>query len=426
MFMRRLCCITFLLILGCSTKPNHALTEHSPTTRDMQHPMDMTVVSHVDMLLVEDMSLDLTDLSENQEMSLPTQEDMSKEMNLSSQERLLTWFQEYNQELGTDYLTQEHNILADGDPRYNTDTTHTFLPNVAYGPHSRNVLDAWLTDSPNPTPVAIFIHGGGFHQGNKDTIHNSSSTIPFLLKSGISVISISYRYAYRDPIRALESTMPDDEGSVHDENGARVDYILRDCARAVQFVRYQADEWNINPDKIAAFGTSAGAGCAMWVGMVDDLAQPDHIDPVLRHSSRVAVVGHLTSQPTYNLLRWPELLMMNQEFLFDLLADDFQALTHHTLDDLSSTLEGQELSWVLDFYTHMSPGDPPFFTVNTQDDIPEEMAPDTSVVIHHPRGHVALYTHCKTQDMNCEIETQIESSNYQGNILQYITEKLSR
>ncbi len=77
--------------------------------------MDMTVVSHVDMLLVEDMSLDLTDLSENQEMSLPTQEDMSKEMNLSSQERLLTWFQEYNQELGTDYLTQEHNILADGD-----------------------------------------------------------------------------------------------------------------------------------------------------------------------------------------------------------------------------------------------------------------------------------------------------------------------
>ncbi len=420
--MRRLYSLTFLLTLGCSTQPERVPTN----TQDMQHTTDMTVTSHVDMMRAEDASPDLAtlDMTENPEMSPTTQEDMSEEMTPSSQERLLTWFQTYNQGLGTDYLTQHHDTFTDGDPRYNTDNTHTFLQQVAYGPHTRNVLDAWLIESPNPTPVAIFIHGGGFHQGDKDTIHNSSATIPFLLKSGISVISISYRYAYRDPVRAIESTTPDDEGSVHDENGTRVDYILRDCARAVQFVRYHAEDWNINPDKIAAFGTSAGAGCAMWVGMVDDLAQPDHSDPVLQHSSRVAVVGHLTSQPTYNLLRWPELLMMSTEFLFDLLADDFQALTQHTLNDMSSTPEGQELSWVLDFYAHMNPGDPPFFTANTQDDIPEEASPDTNVVIHHPRGHVALYTRCKAQDMNCDIETQIESSNYQGNALQYLAEKL--
>lgn len=33
---------------------------------------------------------------------------------------------------------------------------------VAYGPHERNVLDVWLAESATPTPLVVYIHGGGF------------------------------------------------------------------------------------------------------------------------------------------------------------------------------------------------------------------------------------------------------------------------
>src|SRR6187551_3852622 len=39
--------------------------------------------------------------------------------------------------------------------------------NVQYGPHERNVLDFWKAESEQPTPVLVFIHGGGFVAGDK-------------------------------------------------------------------------------------------------------------------------------------------------------------------------------------------------------------------------------------------------------------------
>ena len=52
-------------------------------------------------------------------------------------------------------------LAADADPDKPT------LENVAYGQHERNVLDLWLARSDRPTPLLIFMHGGGFRQGDK-------------------------------------------------------------------------------------------------------------------------------------------------------------------------------------------------------------------------------------------------------------------
>src|SRR5262244_2887446 len=86
------------------------------------------------------------------------------------------------------------------------------VANTSYGPHERNVLDLWKASSERPTPLVIFIHGGGFTQGDK------SGVSPFLLdaclKEGISVASINYRYSTQAPYPAP----------------------MMDSARAVQFL----------------------------------------------------------------------------------------------------------------------------------------------------------------------------------------------
>ena len=39
---------------------------------------------------------------------------------------------------------------------------------ISYGPHERHVLDFFKADSDKPTPVLVFIHGGGWLHGNKE------------------------------------------------------------------------------------------------------------------------------------------------------------------------------------------------------------------------------------------------------------------
>ena len=68
---------------------------------------------------------------------------------------------------------------------------HSFK-NCKYGPHERNVFDFYSAQSDEPTPAAVFIHGGGFRNGSKDGINNK--TLKALLDAGISVAAFNYRY----------------------------------------------------------------------------------------------------------------------------------------------------------------------------------------------------------------------------------------
>ncbi|HKI20675.1 MAG TPA: alpha/beta hydrolase, partial [Isosphaeraceae bacterium] len=105
---------------------------------------------------------------------------------------------------------------------------------VSYGPHPRNVLDFWKAAGQGPRPLLVYIHGGGWTGGDKkqDTKHYQ----PFL-DNGISCAAINYRLTGQAPLPA----------PVHD------------AARAIQFLRTQASEWNIDTKHIALTGGSAGA-----------------------------------------------------------------------------------------------------------------------------------------------------------------------
>jgi acetyl esterase len=158
-------------------------------------------------------------------------------------------------------------------------------PNVAYGPHERNVLDFWQAKSDTPTPLVVFIHGGGFRNGSKENYANSP-LLQEALDHGVSCASISYRYLDHAPIQD----------------------IMRDCARAVQFMRSKASAWNLDKTKVAAVGGSAVAGTSLWLATRDDLADPKASDPVLHESSRVCCAVLMSTQATYDVTKWESFL----------------------------------------------------------------------------------------------------------------------
>ncbi|MFQ6099238.1 MAG: alpha/beta hydrolase fold domain-containing protein, partial [Armatimonadota bacterium] len=75
---------------------------------------------------------------------------------------------------------------------------------------------------------------------------------------------------------------------------------MHDSARAIQFIRSKAKEWNVDPSRIAAFGGSAGAGISLWLAFHDDMAKPDSEDPVQRQSTRLTCAIALQAQCTYD------------------------------------------------------------------------------------------------------------------------------
>lgn len=150
------------------------------------------------------------------------------------------------------------------------------LANVSYGPHARNVLDLWKARSNKPTPLVVFIHGGGFRGGSKEAL--AAALLTGCLDAGISVMAVNYRLS-------PEAKFPDH---------------YMDCARAIQFARSKASDWNIDPERIGATGGSAGAGTSLWIGFHDEMADPKTEDPVLRQSTRLACMAVFGAQSTYD------------------------------------------------------------------------------------------------------------------------------
>lgn len=255
-------------------------------------------------------------------------------------------------------------------PAVNTEgiaATHT---DVAYGNHERNVLDIWLAESETPTPLVVYIHGGGFMNGDKSRIYESEDIAKFL-KSGISFASINYRFMLQQ-----EERLPG---------------CMKDSRRALQFLRVMAEEWNIDKDRIGAYGGSAGAGTSLWLGLHDEMADPDNEDPVLQESSRLKVVGALATQATYDFTKWQALLKMegaSEQETQVLLQQGAFALGFKTIEDMESEA-GKELRADVDFLSLISEDDPPVFVYNGMRG--GEIDPlDRGHVQHHPFHAIAL------------------------------------
>jgi acetyl esterase len=147
---------------------------------------------------------------------------------------------------------------------------------VSYGPHERNKLDLYLVESKTPTPLVLYIHGGGFRAGDKNTLNQGE--LRAFHREGWSVAAINYRFTNVVP--------------------APGQYL--DCGRALQFLRHHAAKYNLNPKLVASTGGSAGAGTSLWLAFHDDLADPKSDDPIARESTRLTCTVVSNGQSSYD------------------------------------------------------------------------------------------------------------------------------
>ncbi|HTM49125.1 MAG TPA: alpha/beta hydrolase [Bryobacteraceae bacterium] len=270
---------------------------------------------------------------------------------------------------------------------------------LEYGPHQRNKLDLWIAKSPRPAPVVVFIHGGGFVSGDKSKARDSK-LLAQCLASGVSYASINYRF----------------------RGQAAIQDILRDSARAIQFLRYHAREWNIDPKRIGAHGGSAGAGTSLWLAFHDDLADPDNADPVLRESSRLAAAGATAPQASYDLERWPEILGVSIA-QFSRGAEFYLFYGFKSPAELT-TPAGKRIRADVDMLGLISKDDPPVYVASSLPDTPPK---DRGHANHHPRHSMAIKKRCDEVGVEAVMKLGADGKEGDGPSLgAFLLEKLKK
>src|SRR5260370_35635371 len=73
------------------------------------------------------------------------------------------------------------------------------IRDIRYGEHPKQTIGFYKANSDRPTPLVVFIHGGGWTAGTKNDV---AGLAPFL-DAGLSVASVEYRF-----IQAARDRMP--------------------------------------------------------------------------------------------------------------------------------------------------------------------------------------------------------------------------
>ena len=255
--------------------------------------------------------------------------------------------------------------------------------NVSYGPHRMQRIYFWRAKSDKPTPLLFYIHGGGWSGGDRSVVR---SLLKPALDAGISVVSIEYR-TIKDS--TADGLVPPVKGPMYDS------------ARALQFTRSKAKEWNLDKTKIALAGGSAGACTSLWIAFHDDLADPNSADPISRESTRVtcaAVGGAQTTLDPKQMREWTP----NSKYgahAFGIVWDPKKKTS--TFDVFLAERE-RILPWIKQYspYELVTRDDPPvglFYTT------PPNLGKDEKDPTHTANFGVKLKEHCDANQVRCEL-----------------------
>jgi acetyl esterase/lipase len=104
-------------------------------------------------------------------------------------------------------------------------------------------LDLYLPAGNGPFPLLIYVHGGGFRQGDKN-LPAARGILDVLLQDGYAVASLNYRLS----------------------GEAKFPAAIQDVKTAVRWLRAHADVYRLDPGRFGAWGDSAGANLVALLG----------------------------------------------------------------------------------------------------------------------------------------------------------------
>lgn len=192
---------------------------------------------------------------------------------------------------------------------------------------------------PSPAPVAVWIHGGGWEAGDKQGGLDLSLN-PVMVQAGFVAVSINYRLS----------------------DHALYPAQIHDAKAAIRWLRANAAELGIDPDRIGVWGHSAGGHLSALLGTTGDLPELEGESGAPGYSSRVQAVVPV-SPPT-----------------------DFLALPPgwNNVEPRSATSkliggpleERRDLVRLANPIAHIRPGTSPFLIIHGEDDeiVPVEQA----------------------------------------------------
>ena len=130
-----------------------------------------------------------------------------------------------------------------------------------------NWLDMYSPENATgPLPLVIWIHGGGWANGDKSPSPQFLQLVP----RGFAVASINYRLSGQSPFPAQ----------------------IEDCKAAVRWLRAHAKDYNLDPDRFGVWGLSAGGHLAALLGTSGDVKELEgNVGGHLDVSSRVQAVS---------------------------------------------------------------------------------------------------------------------------------------
>lgn len=118
------------------------------------------------------------------------------------------------------------------------------------GGNPRQMLDLYLPEKPaaGKLPVVCWIHGGGWKNGSKES---GAGKLARLVATGkYAGVALNYRLTGEAPWPAQ----------------------IHDCKAAIRWIRGQAEERGLDPDRIAVWGSSAGGHLVAMLGVSQGVA----------------------------------------------------------------------------------------------------------------------------------------------------------
>ena len=136
------------------------------------------------------------------------------------------------------------------------------------GEEFRLTCDVYSPELEGPLPAILVIHGGGWRGGSKVHWVRHARKI---VRYGYVVVAINYRHAPKFKFPA----------QVHD------------VKHAIRFMKKNAEEYNIDPDRIGVYGYSAGGHLAAMLGTTDadDGMEGDIVEGFEEFDTRVRAIA---------------------------------------------------------------------------------------------------------------------------------------